>query len=291
MWKILEETAIEPDAGTIVCILDGLEKCNQDTTTAPGLKALLDKLGYYYGTENHKVHSVTHLKFFITARPSEELDEIQNIRCEHCTSIQQVACEDAANQISRDIDEVIKTLIYNLSDAGILLKFRTNFAKLLQDYDVPTWEYLRTRLRRKGITTAMIEKHVDSIITWVAKATNTDISKVEGQAPSVESHPSKAAEAAEAVTENISLPHSPRANDAPHLSEEPEAMTEEEHQVLGPEDSGPPPNRVNSPAGPPRAKDQETPTERIRPEPQRRQSTSIPFRRRAPASGGVDETK
>ncbi|CZR54131.1 uncharacterized protein PAC_04014 [Phialocephala subalpina] len=255
MWKILEETAMDPDSGTIVCILDGLDKCDEDSATAPGLKSLLDKLGSYYGTENHKVHSVTHLKFLITCRPSEELDEIQNIRCEHCTSIQQVSCEDAANQISRDINEVIKTLIYNLSAAGILQKFKPNFAHLLQDNDVPTWQ---SPLRRKGITEAMVETHKDSIITWIAKATNADLSRVENQA-------------------------------SPHISEEPEAMAEEVVQMPDPIDSGPTLHRAKGPTGLPRSNDQETPTEPIRPEPKRRQSTSIPFRHRPPVYTDEEE--
>jgi hypothetical protein len=45
-----------PDSGTIVCILDGLEKCKVESDTKLRLKTLVNRIGQFYSTNNHKVY-------------------------------------------------------------------------------------------------------------------------------------------------------------------------------------------------------------------------------------------
>ncbi|KAF8854456.1 hypothetical protein BDZ45DRAFT_40879 [Acephala macrosclerotiorum] len=121
-------------------------------------------------------------------------------------------------------------------------------------------------------------EHVDSIITWVGKAANVELSTPEKQASSARSYPS---EVAEVETEKMPLPHSPQVDDELSLSEEPEAMAEERSQIFEPKDSGHPPDHAKSPSSP-IPNDQDTPTEQRWPKSKQRQSTSVPSRRREP---------
>ena len=247
------------------------------------------------------MHSVTHLKFLITSHPSDAIDDIQNGQCVECMPVNQIIFDEVETKVSRDVDEVIKTFIYSVSPS--LMKSKSSFAQSLRKDDETAWKYLRLRLGDFGITPQMIEGREDSIITWVANATNADPVVVEDRAAPVKPYPSKHSEdglkkelplsafednfkgepniSAKQVhlTEDGPLTSDIEDNVNPNVTEEPDSRTENEGPLLEPQETDKlPSNRAKSPTDSVRSDGKDLPEGRTRPQPKRRSSTRIPFR-------------
>lgn len=48
---------MEPESGTLYCVLDGLEKCRESSETEVGLRNLLKAIAGFFSTKNHQVRT------------------------------------------------------------------------------------------------------------------------------------------------------------------------------------------------------------------------------------------
>jgi hypothetical protein len=46
---------MQAETGTVVCVLDGLDECQDDSDNEPGRQALISKLRCFYSTVKHNV--------------------------------------------------------------------------------------------------------------------------------------------------------------------------------------------------------------------------------------------
>jgi hypothetical protein len=116
-----------------------------------------------------QVHSVTHLKIMITAR-SSEMVEGESIQCAECDEVKTINCLTAMDQISRDIDEVIKAYVLAIATSE---KFKQNFAKASESGDSEWWSYICGQLGQLRFPDDVIEEHKDFIVFWVKTATES----------------------------------------------------------------------------------------------------------------------
>jgi hypothetical protein len=70
LWKILVECARSPDNGEVVCILDALDECGRESR-----EEFIDKLKNFYCQSHHPSNSSSKLKFLITSRPYDDLED------------------------------------------------------------------------------------------------------------------------------------------------------------------------------------------------------------------------
>ena len=115
MWDILLKAASDPNAGEIICVIDALDECEQTSRLQ-----LLDRLITFYSRPDLKTTS-TVLKFLVTSRPYEDLDDrfqhlrdVTNyIRCDGDEHSQRIAWE-----INIVIDVRIKEILPNHSQSN-----------------------------------------------------------------------------------------------------------------------------------------------------------------------------
>lgn len=104
MWDILLKAANDPDAGEIVCVIDALDECEQNSRLQ-----LLDRIITFYSRPDLKT-SPTVLKFLITSRPYEDLDDrFQHLR--NVTNYIRCDGDEHSQQIAREINIVIDAKI------------------------------------------------------------------------------------------------------------------------------------------------------------------------------------
>lgn len=107
MWEILLKVANDPDAGEIVCVIDALDECEQTSRLQ-----LLDRIIAFYSQPDLKTTS-TVLKFLITSRPYEDLDD----RFQHLRNVSNyVRCDgdEHSQQIGQEINIVIDAEIKDI---------------------------------------------------------------------------------------------------------------------------------------------------------------------------------
>jgi len=105
LWKLLEDVAAE--AGEIICILDALEE-----STESDLDILFRKLIRFYKHAPVKPE----VKFLMTSRPWQRIEDIFNDLCYQGVPVVRVACEENTEQIRRDIVLVVEHELGRLQD-------------------------------------------------------------------------------------------------------------------------------------------------------------------------------
>ena len=98
LWKIFMTVATDPGCGNVICVIDGLDEC-EERTRVQLIKSWVD----FYSKPNA---NRPFLKFIITSRPylsiEAEFDDFQTIR---------LRAEDETNATSEDIELVVKARI------------------------------------------------------------------------------------------------------------------------------------------------------------------------------------
>ena len=98
LWDSLERAAADPQAGEIICVLDGLDECGKEAR-----EELIQQLSRFYSSPNK---SQTRLKFLATSRPYVDVERAFHSEIEDVASIN-LRGDEELEKISREIDLVI----------------------------------------------------------------------------------------------------------------------------------------------------------------------------------------
>ncbi|KAH0565359.1 hypothetical protein GP486_001242 [Trichoglossum hirsutum] len=114
LWDILVSTALDPEAGEIVCILDALDECEEKERIQ-----LLQALGKYYRILTNDGNCKTALKFLVTSRPYVHIQREFQMLKNHLPTIH-LSGENETKKISGEIDLVIKSRVQEIGDKSLL---------------------------------------------------------------------------------------------------------------------------------------------------------------------------
>lgn len=109
LWGILEQSAADPAAGEIVCVLDALDECREEAR-----KELIQTLTDFYSSRHHRARR--NLKFLATSRPYADIERAFHHGIKDMTSIR-LRGEDESKQISKEIDLVIDIRVPHICGA------------------------------------------------------------------------------------------------------------------------------------------------------------------------------
>ena len=183
LWSILKKAAADTNAGTVVCVIDALDECEESSRTR-----LLTCLDHFYnntiaGNEPKSVR----LKFLVTSRSYFYIERhLQNLISKH--PVIRLAGEAETQSISREINLVIKVrtkklaLALNLDDS-IQLILQNELCK----YDNRTYLWLHLvleviRRRLKIMSQKQIQNILSSIPDTVDKAYSAILERSENKA-------------------------------------------------------------------------------------------------------------
>ena len=105
MWNILRRVAEHPQTGEIVCILDGLDECEET-----GRDRLIDALTLFYDRDDL---GDAKLKIIVTSRPYFQIERRFGRLTTHIPTIR-LAGEEESEAISKEIDLVISARVNEL---------------------------------------------------------------------------------------------------------------------------------------------------------------------------------
>ena len=109
LWNILKDAAADPEAGTVICIIDGLDECEES-----GRTRLLKYLDHFYNDTTSDERKVMTLKFLITSRPYFYIERnLKDLLSKY--PVIRLAGEEETEMISREIDLVIRVEVQKLS--------------------------------------------------------------------------------------------------------------------------------------------------------------------------------
>ena len=108
LWGILEQSAADPTAGKIVCVLDALDECKEEAR-----KELIQTLTRFYSSQGK---SRTNLRFLATSRPYADIERAFHRGIKDMTSIR-LRGEEESKQISKEIDLVIDVRVPHICGA------------------------------------------------------------------------------------------------------------------------------------------------------------------------------
>ena len=170
LWNILKEGVADADTGTVVCIIDALDECEES-----GRTRLLNYLEHFYNdsTTNDRQNMV--LKFLITSRPYFHIERnLHSLISKH--PVIRLAGEAETLSISREIDLVIQVEVQRL---GEMLELddsvRSILAKGLSKFRNRTYLWLHLileviRRRLETVSQNNIQNILDSVPETVEKA-------------------------------------------------------------------------------------------------------------------------
>jgi hypothetical protein len=102
LWAILVETAKDPASGEIICILDALDECHEDSR-----KSLMGMLVRFFSDPGLTQNPNIRLKFLITSRPYDDIESGFS-RLQEGFHFIQFAGDDHSERISEEINLVIE---------------------------------------------------------------------------------------------------------------------------------------------------------------------------------------
>ena len=109
LWDILIKSAEDPHAGEIVCVLDALDECEENSR-----KHLVEKLvGFFAETESLQTSSLT-LKFLVTSRPYEDLERGFQ-RLSSIDTFTHIDGDEQSEKIAREIHLVIDAKVPHIA--------------------------------------------------------------------------------------------------------------------------------------------------------------------------------
>ncbi|KAI1839457.1 hypothetical protein JX266_014332, partial [Neoarthrinium moseri] len=100
LWSILLECARTPNAGEIVCVLDALDECLEESRNA-----IIGKLQDFFSGTGASSRRACRLKFFVTSRPYDTIE--RSVRDLLNSSCLRIDGADHSTAISEDINRVI----------------------------------------------------------------------------------------------------------------------------------------------------------------------------------------
>ena len=113
LWNILKDAAADPEAGTVICIIDALDECEE-----LGRNKLLNVLDYYYHSTTNSNRKNMALNFLITSSPYFHIERhLENLISKY--PVIRLAGEEETHIISREINLVIQVEVQKL---GHMLK-------------------------------------------------------------------------------------------------------------------------------------------------------------------------
>ncbi|KAL5356421.1 hypothetical protein BJX96DRAFT_171598 [Aspergillus floccosus] len=101
LWRILTECASSPNAGEIVCVLDALDECSEESR-----QQLFSKLNEFYRQPRRPAELLSKLKFLVTSRPYDKLEASFN-RLSNTAAYLRFDGDEKSAHISNEIDRVI----------------------------------------------------------------------------------------------------------------------------------------------------------------------------------------
>ena len=108
LWDLFVKASSDPEAGQIVCVLDGLDECEED-----GRYDLLHKIKEIYNNMAGKTSENLKLRFFITSRPYPEIDShLERFPKRYLLRIQD---KDCVKSISKDVTKVARKTVKDLA--------------------------------------------------------------------------------------------------------------------------------------------------------------------------------
>lgn len=108
LWEMLLNCIKDPNAGEIICILDALDECGEDTRDQ-----LISSLIEFFQKERNKISSFT-LKFLVTSRPYDHI-ESQFERLTNASSYIHFDGDDQSEKIGQEINLVIDHKISSIA--------------------------------------------------------------------------------------------------------------------------------------------------------------------------------
>ena len=123
LWNILKEAAADPEAGTITCIIDALDECEE-----LGRHKLLNVLDHFYNSTANCNRSNMALKFLITSRPYFHIERhLESLISKY--PVIRLAGEEETQRIGHEINLVIKVEVQKL---GHMLKLDDSVQSILE---------------------------------------------------------------------------------------------------------------------------------------------------------------
>jgi hypothetical protein len=103
----LKDCVEQEDAGEIICVLDALDECEKR-------KEMIDALVQYYAEPKRQSRSLSRLKFLITSRPYDDLEEgFKNIS--KLGTYMHFGGDDKSDAISTEINLVIDAKLQQIA--------------------------------------------------------------------------------------------------------------------------------------------------------------------------------
>ena len=181
LWSILKEAAADSEAGTIVCIIDALDECEESSRTR-----LLKYLDHFYNDTSGNDRKDIKLKILITSRPYFHIErDLRDLISKY--PVIRLAGEAETQSISREINLVINVEVRKLGaaldlDELVQLTLREELCK----YKNRTYLWLHLILeviRRRLETTSQrqIRKILNSVPDTVDKAYSAILERSENQ--------------------------------------------------------------------------------------------------------------
>lgn len=163
LWSILKAAAADTEAGTIICVIDALDECEESSRTR-----LLTYLDHFYNNITGNDRKSVRLKFLVTSRPYFHIErDLQNLISKY--PVIRLAGEAETQSISREINLVIKVETEKL---GLALKLDDSTQSILQNelckYNNRTylWLHLVMEVIRRSLET-MSQKQIQNILSSV----------------------------------------------------------------------------------------------------------------------------
>lgn len=110
LWGVLTAAVADPQAGEVVCIMDGLDECEKDGPNVTGLSRLVNTLTHFFQNVPASDQSGVQgrLKLLITCRPYYDIERLFRQLVTAQPAIR-LSGEAESASISREIDLVIKS--------------------------------------------------------------------------------------------------------------------------------------------------------------------------------------
>ena len=106
LWKVLITAADGSEAGEIVCVLDALDECEEEARNQ-----LVEKLAHFFKTQ---VESPSKLKFLVTSRPYDDLEE-RFQRLSDVSTYMHLDGDEKSQMICQEINLVIDAKIPHIT--------------------------------------------------------------------------------------------------------------------------------------------------------------------------------
>lgn len=178
LWDILLESAADPEAGEIICVLDALDECKE-----PARKGLITQLSWFNSAQDKKE---TKLKFLATSRPYYDIERSFNTSIDDMSTIR-LKGEYESEKISIEIDLVIDHQVPRISESrNSPLKPEVQNALIKHLKEIPhrtyLWLHFILEAIRKSLdsTAIRLERLIERLPRTIEDAYEKILAKVNG---------------------------------------------------------------------------------------------------------------